>query len=239
MVELKFPAHFPVDHLADPVLPRLILLLCQFVAFAYYMIDRFVSVTAYYYYYNYYYCYFMPWELFTLKFGWQQVKSQWYSSLDGLHSSLYFQDLQSLYQSFGDRSKSTNYNWYNRHFHVTSLSGPHSPPSRPKSFTFFYVSFIITIIWLLWEFCPVDWDCRIHRLHFYRLPQTSVLDMTLNNLMVRGMQITPLSPSIPGPLWPGVVAPDSVLSMGQIELNFVLMLNWIAWNRTFLIFNCV
>ena len=28
MVELKFPAHFPVDHLADPVVSRLILLLC-------------------------------------------------------------------------------------------------------------------------------------------------------------------------------------------------------------------
>ena len=27
------------------------------------------------------------------------------------------------------------------------------------------------------------------------------------------------------PLWPGVVAPDRVLSMGQIELNYVLMLN--------------
>ena len=25
--------------------------------------------------------------------------------------------------------------------------------------------------------------------------------------------------------WPGVVAPDRVLSMGQIELNCVLMLN--------------
>ena len=28
----------------------------------------------------------------------------------------------------------------------------------------------------------------------------------------------------PRPLWPGVVAPDRVLSMGQIELNRVLML---------------
>ncbi len=28
MVESKFPAHFPVDHLADPVVSRLILLLC-------------------------------------------------------------------------------------------------------------------------------------------------------------------------------------------------------------------
>ena len=37
-------------------------------------------------------------------------------------------------------------------------------------------------------------------------------------------------------LWPEVVAPDRVLSMGKIELNYVLMLNWIAWNRTVLAF---
>ena len=30
---------------------------------------------------------------------------------------------------------------------------------------------------------------------------------------------------------PGAVAPDRVLSMGQIEQNWVLMLNWIVWNR--------
>ena len=67
---------------------------------------------------------------------------------------------------------------------------------------------------------------------------TSVLDMTQNNLMVTfqqfwdiGMQRTPLLPSLPGPLRPEVVAPDRVLSMGQIELNCVLMINWITWNR--------
>ena len=40
-----------------------------------------------------------------------------------------------------------------------------------------------------------------------------------------GMQSTLSLPSLPGPLWPGVVAPDRVLSMGQIELNCELMLN--------------
>ena len=39
-----------------------------------------------------------------------------------------------------------------------------------------------------------------------------------------GMWSTPSLPSLTGPLWLGVVAPDSVLSMGQIELNFALML---------------
>ena len=35
-------------------------------------------------------------------------------------------------------------------------------------------------------------------------------------------------PPPPGPLWPGVVAPDRVLSMSQIKLKCVLKLNWIA-----------
>ena len=34
-----------------------------------------------------------------------------------------------------------------------------------------------------------------------------------------GMWSTPSLPSLPGPLWPGVVAPDRVLSVGQIEQN--------------------
>ena len=33
-----------------------------------------------------------------------------------------------------------------------------------------------------------------------------------------GMQITPSLPLFPGPLWPGVLAPDRVLSMGEIKL---------------------
>ena len=40
-----------------------------------------------------------------------------------------------------------------------------------------------------------------------------------------GMQSTHLLSSFPGPLRPGVVAPDRVLSIGQIDLNSVLMLN--------------
>ena len=38
--------------------------------------------------------------------------------------------------------------------------------------------------------------------------------------------------SLPDPFEPGVVALDRGLSMGQIELNSVLMRNWIVWNRT-------
>ena len=36
---------------------------------------------------------------------------------------------------------------------------------------------------------------------------------------------TPSLPSLPGPLGPGVVAPEMVLSMGQIEQNNVFRLN--------------
>ena len=39
------------------------------------------------------------------------------------------------------------------------------------------------------------------------------------------MQSTPSSLSLPGPLWPGVAAPDRVISIGQIELNCVRMLS--------------
>ena len=39
------------------------------------------------------------------------------------------------------------------------------------------------------------------------------------------MQSTPTLPLLPGLLYPGVKAPDRVLSMGQIEPNYVFMLN--------------
>ena len=46
------------------------------------------------------------------------------------------------------------------------------------------------------------------------------------------MLSTPSLLSHPYPHCPGVVPPDRVLSMGQIELNCVLMLNWNVGNRT-------
>ena len=39
------------------------------------------------------------------------------------------------------------------------------------------------------------------------------------------MQSISSLPSFAGSLWLGVVAPDRVLSIGQIELNCILMLN--------------
>ena len=58
-------------------------------------------------------------------------------------------------------------------------------------------------------------------------------------LELREMHSTPSLPLLPDPLKPGVVASDRVLSMGRIELNCVLILNWIVWNRTVLTFNCL
>ena len=40
------------------------------------------------------------------------------------------------------------------------------------------------------------------------------------------MQSTTLFPSLSGPFWSGVVAPDRVLSMGPITLNWVITLNY-------------
>ena len=50
-------------------------------------------------------------------------------SSDGLQLSSYFQALRSLYQSFSDCSKRTNYNWCNCHFHF------------PQFFSIFFVSY--------------------------------------------------------------------------------------------------
>ena len=46
-------------------------------------------------------------------------------------------------------------------------------------------------------------------------------------LELSGMQSTPL---LPGQPLPGVIVPDMVLCMGQIEQNYVIMLNCIVLN---------
>ena len=38
-------------------------------------------------------------------------------------------------------------------------------------------------------------------------------------LELRGMRSTPSLPSLPGPVWPEMVALERVLSMGRIKLN--------------------
>ena len=98
---------------------------------------------------------------------------------------------------------------------------------------------------------PVSWGCKIHQLLLCRRARTPPPNECLGYdtkqsdgevsvmLELLEMQSTPLLPLLPGPLWPGVVALDKVLSMGQIELNCVLMINWIASNGTFCILNWI
>ena len=98
-------------------------------------------------------------------------------------------------------------------------------------------------------FGPVGLGCKIHRLHLCR----RVIPLATNKypgydtkqsdtgvpvmLEPWRMRSTPSLLSFPGQLWLGEVAPDKVLSMGQIELNCeftvlylncVFMLNWIV-----------
>ena len=78
----------------------------------------------------------------------------------------------------------------------------------------------------LQEICLVSWGCRIHWLHLCRgvrpppLNECPRYDTKQSDgevpavLELWGMRSTPSLPSLPGPLWPGVVAPDRALSMG-------------------------
>ena len=73
--------------------------------------------------------------------------------------------------------------------------------------------------------CPVGWGCRICQLHLCRglrphpneCPgyDTKQSDGEVPVMLeLWGMQSTPLLPLLPGPLRPGMVAPDRTLSIG-------------------------
>ena len=73
--------------------------------------------------------------------------------------------------------------------------------------------------------CPISWSCRIHWLHLCRGVRpppnecpgydTKQSDGEVPAVLeLWGMRSIPSLPSPPGPLWPGVVAPDRALSMG-------------------------
>ena len=79
--------------------------------------------------------------------------------------------------------------------------------------------------------CPISWGCRIH----WQLLCRGLRPSSPNEcpgydikqydseipvmLELWGIQSVPSLPFLPGPPWPGIIAPDRVLSMGQIELN--------------------
>ena len=45
------------------------------------------------------------------------------------------------------------------------------------------------------------------------------------SLELWGVRSSPSLAPLPGPLWPGMVAPDRILSIGPIELKYILVLN--------------
>ena len=133
--------------------------------------------------------------------------------------------------------------------------GVYSPKYWDLSFTIRCFSFISRA--LVWQWYYINLRCSWHRAQpagvvectdcfsadrqypttecpGYDTKQSDVEAPVLLELWE--MRITPSLPSLLDPLWLELVAPDRVLSMGQIELNCVLMLNWIAWKRTVLRF---
>ena len=106
-----------------------------------------------------------------------------------------------------------------------------------------YIKFFVNVLrfFFFFFFCPVGWGCIIHRLLLYKgiRPPTHthahkecpaydtkqsdgevpvILDL-LEMLSTYSLSF------LYGPLWSAVVPPDRVLSMGQIKVEPVIMLN--------------
>ena len=110
------------------------------------------------------------------------------------------------------------------------------PPAVNYTFQFFMASVVnfMTLSDILYILsCSVGWGCRIQRLLLCKEVRTLSpnecpgYDTKQSDGKVPVMRSTPSLSSLPGPLWSGVVAPDRVLSMSQIELNCVLKLNYL------------
>ena len=96
------------------------------------------------------------------------------------------------------------------------------------------------IYWQLHS-CPVSWGCRIHWLHLCRGVKphnenpryvTKQSDGEVPIMLgLWGIRSTPSLPLLPGPLWPGVIAPDKGPIYGLNRTNGIIMLNWIVWNK--------
>ena len=107
-----------------------------------------------------------------------------------------------------------------------------------------------------------SWGCRIHQLLLWRGLRPSCpnkcpgYDTKQSDgevpvmLELWGMWSTPSLPSLPGPLWPGMVASDkgSIYGLNRTKmwfefsflyLNYVFMLNWIVKIELFWHLNCV
>ena len=139
-------------------------------------------------------------------------------------------------------------------FDLSSLSVSLVPPAYPSLHSlvpsissYLYSSDSLCSVYLLCLFCssptapcPVSWGCRIHWLHLCRgarLPpyecpgyDTKQSDGEVPAMLeLWGMWSTPSLPLLPGPLWPGVVAPDKGPIYGLNRINSILMLKWIVW----------
>ena len=89
----------------------------------------------------------------------------------------------------------------------------------PSTFLLIFAFFSLSYL-PLFSF-PVGWDCRIHQLLLCRRvnpthqypgydPKQSDSEVPVI-LRLWGMRSTPSLPFLPGPLWPGIVAPDRAL----------------------------
>ena len=105
-------------------------------------------------------------------------------------------------------------------------------------YIYIYIYIYMRVCMCVWVcICLVGCGCRIHWLLLCRgvrlpLNECPRYDAKQSDsevavmLELWGMRSTPSLLSLPGPLGPGVVASDSVLSMGKIEQQCVLTLNW-------------
>ena len=92
---------------------------------------------------------------------------------------------------------------------------------------------------------PVGWDCRIHRLHLRRGIRPSLNECprydSKQSSMIRELWECGVhsnrSQVHSSPEW--LLLRGSYLSRTVWYLNCILMLNWILWNRTVFIFNCM
>ena len=98
-----------------------------------------------------------------------------------------------------------------------------------------YLLLFISIYLFIYLSCQVRGVCRIHDCFSveccgYDAKQFEGEVPVM--LVLWRMWSIPLLLSLPGPVWPGVASPYYFLSIGQIELNSVYILKWIALNRT-------
>ena len=118
--------------------------------------------------------------------------------------SLVYESLHTIYKRY--RYFLTSRHFYQHHTHT-------------HTHTYIYI----------YIYCSVGWGCKIHWLLLFRGVRPHSNECSQHDIKSDGevpvlivlweMWSTPSLQLLPGPLWPGVIATDKVLSLGQIELN--------------------